>query len=60
MRPKRQSWSLYFILLPHLFEVHDDAALLHHGVLLVVVHQVSQGVEALAPAYVVLPVQLRG
>lgn len=47
-----------FISLPYLFEVHYDATFLHHGVLLVVIHQVSQGVELLTAAHVVFTVLL--
>lgn len=44
--------------LPHLLEVHYDATFLHHGVLLVVIHQVGQRVEPLAAAHVVFTVLL--
>ena len=44
--------------LPYLFEVNYDATLLHHGVLLVVIHQVSQGVEPLPAAHVIFTILL--
>ena len=51
-------WIICFMSLPYLFEVHYDAALLYHGVLLVVIHQVSQGVEPLTTANVIFTVLL--
>ena len=45
-------------LASHLFQMHDNATLLHHGILLVVVHQVGQRVEPLATTHVVLPIRL--
>jgi len=45
--------------LPYLFEVHYNATRFHHGVLLVVVYQVSQGVKPLTATYVILGVLLK-
>lgn len=39
----------------HLLEVDDDAAFFHHGVLLVVFHQIGQSVESFTPSHVILP-----
>lgn len=47
-----------YISLPYLFEVHYDATFLHHGVLLVVIHQVSQGVKPLTSTHVIFTVLL--
>lgn len=46
-------------MLPHLFEVHYNATFFHHGVLFIVLHQVSQGVEPLSTTHVVLAILLR-
>lgn len=54
-------WMLFFVFKisrSYLFEVHHDATFLHHGVLLVVIHQVGQGVKPLTAAHVVFTVLL--
>lgn len=52
-------WMLLFVyFLPYLFEVHYDATFLHHGILLVVIHQVSQCVEPLTAAHIVFTILL--
>lgn len=56
--PCLQGTFVCFISLPYLFEVHYDPTFLHHGVLLVVIHQVSQGVEPLTTTHVVFTVLL--
>ena len=38
--------------------MHYDATFLHHGVLLVVIHQVSQGVKPLTTTHVVFTILL--
>lgn len=43
----------------YLFELQHGAQRLHHGVLFVVLHQVSEGVELLPSAHVVLQVVLK-
>lgn len=43
----------------NLFEMHYDATFLHHGILLIVVHQVSKGVEPLAATYIIFTVLLK-
>lgn len=42
----------------YLLEGHHGSRLLHHGVLLVALNQVAEGVEALPASHVVLPVWL--
>lgn len=48
-----------FRLFVYLFEVHNDATLLHHGVLLIVIHQLSQGIEPLTATHVILTILLQ-
>lgn len=48
--------SYYSISNLYLFEVHHNATLFHHWVLLVVIHQVSQGVEPLSSTHIVLTI----
>lgn len=43
----------------YLFEMHYNATFLHHGVLLVVVHQLSQSLKPLTSAHVVFTVLLK-
>lgn len=50
--------GLVCLTLPYLLEVHYDATFLHHGVLLVVIHQVGQGVEPLTSTHIVFTVLL--
>lgn len=45
---------------PYLLEGHHGPRLLHHGVLLVALDQVTEGVEPLPASHIVLPVWLRG
>lgn len=45
--------------IPYLFEVHYDATFLHHGVFLIVIHQVSQGVEPLTTANIIFTILLK-
>lgn len=49
---------MFILLVPYLLEVHYYATFLHHGVLLVMIHQVSQGVEPLTSAHVILTILL--
>lgn len=46
-------------MLPYLFEVYYNATFFHHGVLFIVLHQVSQGVKPLTTTHVVLAVLLK-
>lgn len=52
-RRQNSRWSRNYLL-----QVNHSSRFLHHGVLLVVLHQVREGVEPLSSAHVVLPVQL--
>lgn len=49
---------LFVYSLSYLFEVHYDATFLHHGVLLVVIHQVSKRVKPLAATHVIFTILL--
>lgn len=45
--------------IPYLFEVHYNATFLHHGVFLIVIHQVSQGVKPLTTSNIIFTVLLK-
>lgn len=49
---------LIFDSFSYLFQVHYDPTFLYHGVLLVVIHQVSQGVKPLTTTHVVFTILL--
>lgn len=44
----------------YLLEMHHNPRLLHHGILPVALHQVSEGVEPFPTSYVILPIWLWG